>query len=130
MLPNADVRDLGRLLKDKAYQVFYKDGMLYAFKGFTGKIGPIFVHASMLLIMAGAHLEFTAIFRGLFLESLQVPCLENVQSLLLLLSSLLSLFGSYNHCLMPDLFVCLLFILLFFLLLFLLLFLLIILRLF
>ncbi len=34
-------------------QVFMKDGQLYGFKGLAGKLGPIGVHASMLLCMAG-----------------------------------------------------------------------------
>lgn len=34
-------------------QVFFKDGRLYGFKGLAGKLGPIGVHASMLLCMAG-----------------------------------------------------------------------------
>lgn len=35
------------------HQVFVKDGQLYGFKGLAGKLGPIGVHASMLLCMAG-----------------------------------------------------------------------------
>lgn len=34
-------------------QVFLKDGQLYGFKGLAGKLGPIGVHASMLLCMLG-----------------------------------------------------------------------------
>lgn len=34
-------------------QVFLKDGQLYGFKGLAGKLGPIGVHASMLLCMVG-----------------------------------------------------------------------------
>lgn len=55
-VPSADVRDLGRLLREKGYQVFLKQGSLYAFKGLVGRLGPIGVHASMLLIMAGENL--------------------------------------------------------------------------
>lgn len=53
-LPNADVRVMGRVLQASGYQVFLKEGSLYAFKGLAGKLGPIGVHAAMLLIMAGA----------------------------------------------------------------------------
>lgn len=34
-------------------QVFCKDSSLYAFKGLSGRLGPIGVHASMLLILFG-----------------------------------------------------------------------------
>lgn len=37
----------------RMHQVFLKDGQLYGFKGLAGKLGPIGVHASMLLCMAG-----------------------------------------------------------------------------
>ncbi|KAI7839290.1 hypothetical protein COHA_006988 [Chlorella ohadii] len=53
LLPNARVEDLGKVLASKQYQVFLKDGQLYGFKGLAGKLGPIGVHASMLLCMAG-----------------------------------------------------------------------------
>jgi cytochrome c biogenesis protein len=42
------------LLAQRRYQIFQKDDMLYAHKGLAGRIGPIVVHASMLLILAGA----------------------------------------------------------------------------
>ena len=53
-LPEANVRQFGGILQRKGYQVFLRDGSLYAFKGLAGKLGPIGVHAAMLLIMAGA----------------------------------------------------------------------------
>ena len=53
-LPDASVRKFGAILQRKGYQVFLRDGSLYAFKGLAGKLGPIGVHAAMLLIMAGA----------------------------------------------------------------------------
>ena len=52
-LPDADVRDVGRLLKGKGFQVFLRGQRLYAFKGLAGRMGPIGVHASLLAIMAG-----------------------------------------------------------------------------
>eukprot|EP00887_Chlorella_sp_A99_P002598 scaffold6.g2598.t1 len=55
-LPGARLADLGRLLADKDYQVFLREGRLYAFKGLAGKLGPMGVHASMLAIMAGVAL--------------------------------------------------------------------------
>ena len=53
-LPNANVRSMGQALQRSGYQVFLRDGSLYAFKGLAGKLGPIGVHAAMLLVMAGA----------------------------------------------------------------------------
>ncbi|MEL6327477.1 MAG: cytochrome c biogenesis protein [Cyanobacteria bacterium J06626_23] len=41
-------------LERRRYRVFEKDNMLYAHKGLVGRIGPIVVHASMLLILLGA----------------------------------------------------------------------------
>ncbi|MDX1977723.1 MAG: cytochrome c biogenesis protein [Pseudanabaenaceae cyanobacterium bins.68] len=42
-----------KLLAQK-YQVFSESGRLYARKGLIGRLGPILVHASMLLILVGA----------------------------------------------------------------------------
>lgn len=53
MVPASRVGDLAAALVNKGYQIFVKDGALYAFKGLAGKIGPIGVHASMLAVMAG-----------------------------------------------------------------------------
>jgi len=41
-------------LKGRGYRVFVQDQGLYARKGLVGRIGPIVVHASMLIILAGA----------------------------------------------------------------------------
>lgn len=53
MVPSASMIDLAESLQSKGYQIFLKESAMYAFKGFAGKIGPIGVHASMLLVMAG-----------------------------------------------------------------------------
>jgi cytochrome c biogenesis protein len=53
LLPNARLQDLGAALRARRYQVFMQDGRLYGFKGLAGKLGPIGVHASMLLCMVG-----------------------------------------------------------------------------
>jgi len=42
------------LLEQRRYQVFQEGDRLYARKGLAGRIGPIIVHASMLLILGGA----------------------------------------------------------------------------
>ncbi|ASC74042.1 Cytochrome c biogenesis protein CcsB [Halomicronema hongdechloris C2206] len=41
-------------LGQRRYRVFQSDHTLYARKGIVGRIGPIVVHASMLIILAGA----------------------------------------------------------------------------
>jgi cytochrome c biogenesis protein len=46
--------DLSAALTQKGYKIFQESDRLYARKGLIGKIGPIFVHASMLLILGGA----------------------------------------------------------------------------
>ncbi|KXZ49277.1 hypothetical protein GPECTOR_22g871 [Gonium pectorale] len=53
VLPNARIQDLGALLMQRGYQVFLKDGSLYGFKGLAGKLGPIGVHAALLLCLFG-----------------------------------------------------------------------------
>lgn len=42
------------LLERQKYKVFNEGNKIYARKGIVGRIGPIIVHASMLLILAGA----------------------------------------------------------------------------
>ncbi|HEY9695499.1 MAG TPA: cytochrome c biogenesis protein [Oculatellaceae cyanobacterium] len=45
---------LTQLLKQRRYQVFQEGDKIYARKGLVGRIGPIVVHASMLIILAGS----------------------------------------------------------------------------
>mmetsp|Transcript_7898 Transcript_7898/g.16927 ORF Transcript_7898/g.16927 Transcript_7898/m.16927 type:complete len:578 (-) Transcript_7898:1713-3446(-) len=54
VLPAARLSDLGQQLMSKGYQVFIQGPSLYAFKGLAGKLGPIGVHAALLLILFGA----------------------------------------------------------------------------
>ncbi|PSC68118.1 cytochrome c biogenesis [Micractinium conductrix] len=68
-LPNASLRDVAAALVAKQYRVFVKDGQLYGFKGLSGKLGPIGVHASMLLCMAG----FAIGALGGFTGSVMIP---------------------------------------------------------
>jgi len=49
-----DLNQLAPLLRANRYRVFTADNTLYARKGIVGRIGPIVVHASMLLILAGS----------------------------------------------------------------------------
>ncbi|MEM9904494.1 MAG: cytochrome c biogenesis protein [Cyanobacteria bacterium P01_D01_bin.44] len=53
-LSNGSLSKLIPLLENRRYRIFQKDDMLYAHKGLVGRIGPIVVHASMLLILVGA----------------------------------------------------------------------------
>ena len=45
---------LEQLLQQKNYRIFREGEKVYARKGIIGKVGPIIVHASMLIILAGS----------------------------------------------------------------------------
>jgi len=64
VLPNARAADLGALLAQRGYQVFVQAGGLYAFKGLAGRIGPIGVHAALLLILGGTAYSGIGGFKG------------------------------------------------------------------
>jgi cytochrome c biogenesis protein len=53
-LPQTSREHLPDLLQQKRYRVYQDGEKLYARKGIVGRIGPIVVHASMLLILAGS----------------------------------------------------------------------------
>jgi len=53
-LQSGSLQSLQTLLEQRRYRVFWQENQLYARKGLVGKIGPIVVHASMLLILLGA----------------------------------------------------------------------------
>lgn len=53
-LDTGSVQSLEPLLAQKGYKVFREGETLYARKGIIGRVGPIIVHGSMLLILAGA----------------------------------------------------------------------------
>ncbi|MBD1836202.1 cytochrome c biogenesis protein [Cyanobacteria bacterium FACHB-472] len=53
-LDRGSLSTLTQLLQQRRYKVFQEGETLYARKGIVGRIGPIVVHASMLLILAGA----------------------------------------------------------------------------
>jgi cytochrome c biogenesis protein len=53
-LDRGSLDSLTPLLQQKNYQIFREGNTLYARKGIAGKIGPIVVHASMLIILAGS----------------------------------------------------------------------------
>ena len=79
--PNIDT--LKDQLSSRKYKVFEKDSgtdkMLYAHKGLSGRIGPIVVHASMLLILAGAILgSMTGFFAQEMVPSGQTFRIQNI----------------------------------------------------
>ena len=49
-----NLNDLAQSLQSKNYKVYQADDLLYARKGLIGRIGPIVVHASMLLVLIGS----------------------------------------------------------------------------
>ncbi|GBG88281.1 hypothetical protein CBR_g46847 [Chara braunii] len=63
-LPRASIDDLANILKVKDYEVFMNGPSMYAFKGLVGRLAPIGVHASLLLIMAGSAFGALSSYRG------------------------------------------------------------------
>lgn len=53
-LETGNLNSLTALLEKQRYKVFQEGETLYARKGIIGRIGPIIVHASMLMILAGS----------------------------------------------------------------------------
>ncbi|MEN9223482.1 MAG: cytochrome c biogenesis protein [Thermostichus sp. BF3_bins_97] len=53
-LPQRSLQGIPDHLRQQGYAVFQEGDRLYARKGLVGKIGPILVHVSMLLILLGA----------------------------------------------------------------------------
>jgi cytochrome c biogenesis protein len=53
-LKTESLASLAQALQQKRFKVFQADNALYARKGLAGRIGPIVVHASMILILLGA----------------------------------------------------------------------------
>jgi cytochrome c biogenesis protein len=53
-LETGSLNSLSELLEKRRYRIFQEGNSLYARKGIVGRIGPIVVHASMLIILTGA----------------------------------------------------------------------------
>jgi cytochrome c biogenesis protein len=53
-LEQTSLENLEQVLKKRYYRVFQDGNKLYARRGIIGRIGPIVVHASMLIILAGS----------------------------------------------------------------------------
>ncbi|MEO1296953.1 MAG: cytochrome c biogenesis protein [Cyanobacteria bacterium J06636_16] len=67
------------LLEKRGYKIFTRDRALYAQKGIAGRIGPIVVHASMLIILAGAiYGSMTGFFAQEIIPSGQVFQVRNI----------------------------------------------------
>jgi cytochrome c biogenesis protein len=74
-LPQGTVDQLVPLLEQRRYRTFRQGNSLYAHKGIVGRIGPIVVHASMLLILVGA---IVGAMTGFFAQEM-VPSGETFQ---------------------------------------------------
>ncbi|PSN10810.1 cytochrome C biogenesis protein CcsB [filamentous cyanobacterium CCP5] len=78
-VPNQSLATAEALLKAKRYRLFRTDDALYARKGIAGRIGPIVVHASMLIILAGAIWgAMTGFFAQEMVPSGQVFAVRNI----------------------------------------------------
>lgn len=53
-LPDKNIDQFKDRLNQKGYRIFQENDSIYARKGLVGKIGPIVVHAAMLIILGGA----------------------------------------------------------------------------
>ena len=78
-LDQGNLDEISPLLKQRGYKVFTRDRALYAQKGVAGRIGPIVVHASMLLILGGAiYGAMTGFFAQEVVPSGQVFQIRNI----------------------------------------------------
>ena len=80
---SSNINELKPQLTQRKYKIFEKDSgtdkMLYAHKGLSGRIGPIVVHASMLLILFGAILgSMTGFFAQEMVPSGQTFKIQNI----------------------------------------------------
>ena len=66
-LDRGSISSLIPLLKQQKYQVWQQDDTLYARKGIIGRIGPIIVHAGMLIVLLGG---VWGIFTGFFAQGM------------------------------------------------------------
>ncbi|BAU10865.1 cytochrome c biogenesis protein Ccs1 [Leptolyngbya sp. NIES-3755] len=60
--PKGDLDQLATLLEQRKYKIFREGEKLYAHKGIVGRIGPIIVHAAMILVLVGGVIGATTGF--------------------------------------------------------------------
>ncbi|MEO0488560.1 MAG: cytochrome c biogenesis protein [Cyanobacteria bacterium P01_A01_bin.123] len=78
-VPQTTLETLMPLLSQRRYRIFQRGPALYAHKGLVGRIGPIVVHASMLLILLGAILgAMTGFFAQEMVPSGQIFQIRNI----------------------------------------------------
>ena len=66
-LDTGSIQSLVPLLEQAKYRVFQQDNVIYARKGLIGRIGPIIVHAGMLIVLAGS---IWGVFTGFFAQEM------------------------------------------------------------
>ncbi|MGV2829541.1 cytochrome c biogenesis protein [Myxosarcina sp. GI1(2024)] len=66
-LDSGSLKGLIPLLEQNNYRVFQQDNAVYARKGLIGRIGPIIVHAGMLIVLLGG---IWGIFTGFFAQEM------------------------------------------------------------
>lgn len=66
-LETGSLESLTPLLQERGYKIFHQDNSLYARKGIIGRIGPIVVHAGILVILAGG---IWGAFTGFFAQEM------------------------------------------------------------
>jgi len=78
-LEQGSLEEISPLLEKRGYKIFTRDRALYAQKGVAGRIGPIVVHVSMLIILVGAiYGAMTGFFAQEIVPSGQVFQIRNI----------------------------------------------------
>ncbi|MEB3233411.1 MAG: cytochrome c biogenesis protein [Leptolyngbyaceae bacterium] len=78
-LPTTDFDPVTTYLQQQRYQIFREGDRLYARKGIVGRIGPIVVHASMLIVLAGSIWgAMTGFFAQESIPSGQIAPVQNI----------------------------------------------------
>merc|ERR1711976_1048959 len=63
-IEGAKLRDLGRLLGKRGYQVLGQNESIYAFRGITSRFAPIIVHIALIIILVGTTISSAGSWRG------------------------------------------------------------------
>ncbi|WP_439344748.1 cytochrome c biogenesis protein [Vacuolonema iberomarrocanum] len=76
---NAALANLSQVLQTKRYLIFQDGNSLYARRGIAGRIGPIVVHASMLIVLVGSIIgSMTGFFAQEIVPSGQTFQIQNI----------------------------------------------------